>query len=147
MDFFVTNVHSKEFFMDFICGIENIPYAVIGSIAKKMYVEDGWMTKDIDIITTDSYEKSLRNIFKNIESREKRLHDKQFSYSRKECDVYMDLLVAQDFEDPEESCVEDAAPFNLYDVTVRIAKPEPAASSASARRSRASLISRGLRFR
>jgi hypothetical protein len=82
------------------------------------------MTKDIDIITTDSYEKSVRKVFKNIGSREERIHDKQFSYSRKECDVYMDLLVAQDFEDPEESCVEDAAPFNLYDATVRIAKPE-----------------------
>jgi hypothetical protein len=124
LNFFETNANSKEFFTDFVCGAADISYAVIGSVARKVYVGDAVMTKDIDILTTDSYELSIRNIFRNIGTVENIVHDKQFRYSKKECDVYIDLLIAQDFEDPEESCVEDADKLNIYGMDVRIAKPE-----------------------
>jgi hypothetical protein len=122
--FFEANENSKTFFTDFISKVRDNSYAVIGSVAKKVYVKDGRMTKDIDILTTDTYEQNIKDVFTAIGAEEKAIHNKQFSYSRTGCDVVIDLLVAQAEEDPEESCVEDTSKIELYGLNVRIAKPQ-----------------------
>lgn len=105
----------------------SLPYALVGSLARKCWLNHQEATKDADFLVTDEYTQNLREAF-NL------LHDihkfspfpHMITLERHDCPLKIDIMIATAWFDPEESCVHDhiSVFLDVTELTVRVAKPE-----------------------
>jgi hypothetical protein len=123
---FISQIKNAEaFFTDVVRALGDMPYAVIGSLARKCYIDHREATKDIDFLILYPHRKDLRSALSNIaHDALVRPHSSLINISRNNCALTMDFLIATEGFDPEDSCVNDAARLDFHGLSVRVAKPE-----------------------
>lgn len=118
---------SHEFLKDLITALnaEQIPYALIGSLARKCWYEHAEATKDADILITYNYRKQLLRALSAVkyDKRTASIYN-MYIIERNNCQMPIDILMSTEGFDPEESCVNDVVDFQVADYKVSLAKPE-----------------------
>lgn len=119
----------KNLFLDILdnLNVSKIPYSVIGSIARKCWIAHREPTKDVDFLVLDEHKSQVRKILNSVR------HDKvispdpsQISFVRNDCELTIDFMIATSGFDPEESCVHDTVPLDIFNgrSKMRVARPE-----------------------
>lgn len=105
----------------------SLPYVLIGSLARKCWLEHQESTKDADILITDGYRQNLREAWKLLPDIHKfSPFPNIITLERDDCAMKIDIMIATAGFDPEESCVHDCVDLWLETggFNLKLAKPE-----------------------
>lgn len=104
-----------------------LPYVMVGSLARKCWLDHQEATKDADLMITDAYGPNLREALKLLPEIHKfSPFPNMITLERDACTMKIDIMIATARFDPEESCVHDSVELCLETsgFNLKLAKPE-----------------------